>query len=450
MTPSSYASSLFPRNRRSQRRLTTRSARHTCSRVSSGFSPPQPLRPLGDESHRYQAQAQVPHQRRVVPPLEVREAQLRLGHPKAVLHLPAPEADTNQRLHGSIFRGVGQEELLLAGLVVAGPDQPVAARRPALRAVQPHPRRLDPPDLLRQCLPGQAHDPPALPAEDAGTTDHALGAAAVHRRAGAVALAVARQARERARHLAHEAQLPRVQAAEEAGALAILLIEGQPVQVQAVARGPVDLPQGDLPLGPVDHLLGDTRPAAAGPAVGPGLGQEQVGVDQALVTAAADAEVDGDDAVIDLADTAEVLPLHARGLGALFQGAGLVDQPDGAQLIGRVDGGEPLGGVLLLQLPDAVAVPVVVLEELLQGADGGAGLQGDGLDALGRQVGEHAADVGAEGGEGLRGAAAEDEAVEVVSQGRAQGAQLVLSHGTYSPGDGEDLQYHYRSNSIRP
>src|SRR2546423_5706636 len=191
MTPNSYASSLLPRNRRSQRRLTTRSARHTCSRVSSGFFPPEPLRLLGDEPHRYQAQAQVPPQGRVVPPFEVREAQLRLGHPKTVFHVPAPEADTDQRLQGRILRGVGQEELLLAGLVVAGPDQPVAARRPALRAVQPHPRRLDPPDLLRQCLPGQAHDPPAAPAEDAGTTDHVLGAPGLDPPAGAVAWAVA-------------------------------------------------------------------------------------------------------------------------------------------------------------------------------------------------------------------------------------------------------------------
>src|SRR5439155_1743766 len=89
MTSSSYSSSLLPRCRRSQRRLTTLSARHTCSRVSSGFFFPQPIRVLGDEPHCYQAQAQVSQQRCVVPSLEIQEAQIRLGQAETVLDLPA-------------------------------------------------------------------------------------------------------------------------------------------------------------------------------------------------------------------------------------------------------------------------------------------------------------------------------------------------------------------------
>src|ERR1700736_1909270 len=130
MTSNSYASSLLPRCRRSQRRLTTRSARHTCSRVISGFFFPQPIRVFGGKPHCYQAQAHVPHQRLVVPPLQIGEAPFRLCHAKTVFHVPASESHSNQRLDLGVLGGVGQEELLLAGLVVARPDQPVRPLRP--------------------------------------------------------------------------------------------------------------------------------------------------------------------------------------------------------------------------------------------------------------------------------------------------------------------------------
>ena len=108
-------------------------------------------------------------------------------------------------------------------------------------------------------------------------------------------------------------------------------------------------------------------------------GQEQVGIDQGLEAAAGDAEVDGDDAVLLLADLAAPLALHAGSLGALLDGAGLVDDADGAQLV---------VGELVEQLQRRARcrvsraqrrIPDVVTEELLEGADGGAGGQGDGL-----------------------------------------------------------------------
>ena len=41
----------------------------------------------------------------------------------------------------------------------------------------------------------------------------------------------------------------------------------------------------------------------------------------------------GHDAVLDIAFTAQVLPLHARGPVALLAATGLVEQTDGAQLV---------------------------------------------------------------------------------------------------------------------
>src|SRR6185369_7739942 len=149
--------------------------------------------------------------------------------------------------------------------------------------------------------------------------------------------------------------------------------------------------QSDLPLGAVADVVGDAGLPAAPAVRGPVFGQEQRGIEQGLVQPAADAEVDGDDAVLDLADTAEVLTLHAGGLGTLFDGAGFVDEPDAAQVVGR-QARQQGGGVAVELVTDGGEVPDVVLEELLQGADGGAGLQGDGLDALAGQVGEQAPD----------------------------------------------------------
>src|SRR4051812_39585166 len=88
MTIKSYASSLLPRWRRSQRRQTTRSAWHTCSRVSSAFFF-NPAGVFGGKAHGEQTQAEVPHQRGVAGALKMSETEFRLGHSETVLHLPA-------------------------------------------------------------------------------------------------------------------------------------------------------------------------------------------------------------------------------------------------------------------------------------------------------------------------------------------------------------------------
>jgi hypothetical protein len=108
---------------------------------------------------------------------------------------------------------------------------------------------------------------------------------------------------------------------------------------------------------------------------------------------------------LSIADTAEVLALHAGGLGAGLQSRGLIDQPDVAQAVIRQAG--QFGRNVALQLIDDLGVlPLVVAEELLQGADSTARGQGDRLRRLAFQVGEQATAVGMQVAKGLRIAAA--------------------------------------------
>src|SRR5262249_21883076 len=159
----------------------------------------------------------------------------------------------------------------------------------------------------------------------------------------------------------------------------------------------------------------------------PRPGQEQGAVHQGLVAAAGDGQVDGDDAVLDLAQLAAVLPVHAGGLAALLPGAGLIDAADGAEVIaGRVAQGG--GDVLLEDVAGPPPGPGVVLEELLDGADGAAGGQGDGLGGLARQVGQQAAAVDLQQVEGLGVVAAERELPEVGGESRSQRDDLLGGH----------------------
>src|SRR5262245_20488414 len=73
--------------------------------------------------------------------------------------------------------------------------------------------------------------------------------------------------------------------------------------------------------------------------------------------------------------------------------------------------------------------PAVVLEELLQGAGGDAGGQGDGLAGLARQVGEQACAVDAQQVERLGVVTAEEELLQVVGEGRPELLDLFRRHG---------------------
>jgi hypothetical protein len=64
------------------------------------------------------------------------------------------------------------------------------------------------------------------------------------------------------------------------------------------------------------------------------FGQEQVRVEHGQEHAVLHRQVHGDDAVVDLAQRAAVLPLDAGGLVPFFGDRCFVDQPDDAQLVG--------------------------------------------------------------------------------------------------------------------
>ena len=160
----------------------------------------------------------------------------------------------------------------------------------------------------------------------------------------------------------------------------------------------------------------------------PRLGQEQLPVHEGLVAAVGDGAVDSDNAVLDLAQFAAVLPLHARGLFALFLGARLVHDADGAQVIvGQAVQGP--GDVLLEDVAGTAVGPDVVAQELLQGADGRARVQRDRLGRLALQVGQEAAAVDLQQVEGLRVSAAELKLLQVVGERRTQRFDLLWRHG---------------------
>ena len=242
-------------------------------------------------------------------------------------------------------------------------------------------------------------------------------------------------------HLADEGLLPLVQSGDEAGTVTVGLVARQPIQGHSVTADPIELLQGDLPFGAVDHGLGDARLAAAWAIFGPTLRQEQIGVDQGLVRTFADAEVDRDDTIVDLADAAEVLPLHAGGFASLLDHAGFVDEAHRAEtIVGKPD--EQLGGMPLEEVANGGAVPVVVTEELLQSSDRGAGLQGDGFDALTGQIGEKSSNVSVEVDKGLGVTAAKQERVQVAGQSGVQGLKFLLSHRDPSQVERDYLGYY--------
>src|SRR3954470_3325796 len=82
-----------PRRRRNTAPHRWFNARHTCSAVTWGFFPPQPLRAGGDESQNHQRRRHVPQQPRVVTPLVVHQPGFRLAEPERMLHHPTAEGD---------------------------------------------------------------------------------------------------------------------------------------------------------------------------------------------------------------------------------------------------------------------------------------------------------------------------------------------------------------------
>src|SRR5262249_34098098 len=89
-----------------------------------------------------------------------------------------------------------------------------------------------------------------------------------------------------------------------------------------------------------------------------------------------------------------------------------------------------VGDMALQVFADLGELPEVVAEELLQGADGTAGGQRDGLDGLALEVGEESLAVGVQVREGLGIATTEQVVPKEVIQRWPQGRQLLLGHGS--------------------
>jgi hypothetical protein len=130
--------------------------------------------------------------------------------------------------------------------------------------------------------------------------------------AGVLGVVCSGKAPPRARHLADIELLP--ESGQELVGGPVSFVKRQPVEMHPVGHGPVELRKGDLPLRPVVDLLGNACLLAAFAVLVPALGQEQVDIDEGPVPFGGNRQVDGDDAVLFLAELAAILTLDAGGL----------------------------------------------------------------------------------------------------------------------------------------
>src|SRR5271166_310965 len=189
------------------------------------------------------------------------------------------------------------------------------------------------------------------------------------------------------RHLSHKELLALRQTTQESRFATIALIEREPLELDAVGPRPIIKFQGNLPLRPVGHRLWNTGLTTALGVVGPTFRQIKFAVEQTMEIAAGVAEVNGDGAVLLLADRTAPLPLHSGRLVSFFDEAGFVDDSH------RISAGMLASDDLLQPIAHAVVVPPELTQELLERPRGHAGFNRDRLDALVWQVRQLPADV---------------------------------------------------------
>jgi hypothetical protein len=188
----------------------------------------------------------------------------------------------------------------------------------------------------------------------------------------------------------HRQQIPlpaRTQFLAKPGATAHFIIATDPGMRQELSVF-VEHLQGQLVPGPEAHRLGDAGLSAPLFVLGPFLGQVETDIDQGVLAAADVGEVDADLTVVDLAQPAAPLPLHADGGVALFGECRGVEDEDAvgaAQLLAYLSGqlGQP-----------GVVVPGGLADELLEGFAFVIVEVGDRLDVLVLQAGEQSGDIG--------------------------------------------------------
>jgi hypothetical protein len=124
--------------------------------------------------------------------------------------------------------------------------------------------------------------------------------------------------------------------------------------------------------------------------------------------------------------------IKAERIVALFDGTGLVDDADGAEgVTGEV--GEDARQAPLQRVASLLLIPGGGGEELLEGADGGARGESDGLDPLSGQVREQAAAVVVEVGGGAVLEEAGAEAAQERGEGGAKLSDVLIGHGFSLP-----------------
>lgn len=130
------------------------------------------------------------------------------------------------------------------------------------------------------------------------------------------------------RHLGDVVLTDGVQSLQKPGATAIAFVKGQPAEPDVVGHSAVVLIQRDPPLGPMAQVFRNLRLRPALRILGLSvLGQKRLTIQHRVKVRRGIAQMDTDHAVVGLADGAAVLPLHASGLVALFEEAGLIKMP---------------------------------------------------------------------------------------------------------------------------
>lgn len=357
----------------------------------------------------------------VLADLEVTHAEFILVVLQRALHRPARERNMQDDLQRRTRGGIAEEVFFLGRIEnVAGIDEPVRAQNLAV-ALQPKGRAFDFPNaraffgvLDVETLPRLTHHHARITAQRFDVSVDGSG----------FATGIAEPAVKIAANFADEALRKRFESVEKGGTTGVPFVGGEPTEVDAVGQGVPELVKGDVVFGSVNDIVGDARFSAALRIVPAFFGKEKIAVEHGAKTGvkAGVAEVNADDAVVNLAGVAAPLALDAGGFFAGLGMTGIVDDTDGLG-IGMIADDEVL---------DAIANPATVpggpIEELLESTAWRAVEVGDGLNALAFQVGELTFDIAGKMAARFGAREAVIKLAEEVSQLRPQGKDLSWCH----------------------
>lgn len=170
---------------------------------------------------------------------------------------------------------------------------------------------------------------------------------------------------------------------------AVPFVEGEPAKFQVALGSSIDELKGDVRLGAVDPVVGDSRGTAAGAIVSPTVGQVEFAFEEGVEVPIGDAQMHRNNAIVRFAGGATILALDAGGFISLLKVGGLVDHSDGVG---------PAMGTLLDPPVDPrtheIFVPTMQGEEFLEIPRMNAGIQRHRLYGLTRKRSQLTLDVG--------------------------------------------------------